>query len=129
MLKCSISQQSSGEVRIRGLHLDGKYVTITNVEEVTFQEDSSDDETEHEKASNHSPVIPMEAVHTSSSLSRFLLTSPLLLPIFLLSLLLLTTFLVCVGVIRYVKMQRSCYYTRETQPELSHIETRREWVT
>ena len=102
-----------------------------NVEEETVSEDSLDDETEHEKDKQNSPVIPMKAVHSDigSSLTRFLLTSPYLLPIFLLSLLLLTTLLVCVGVVRYVTLQRRCYYTRERQPELSHTETRREWVT
>ena len=121
MLKYFISQQSSRQVRIRGLHLDGKYVTNNNVEE-----QSSEYDTEHEKANNKSPVIPMKAIHSDigSSLSRFLLTSPYLLPIFLLSLLLLTTFLVCVGVIRFVTLKRRSYYTRERPHE-----TRREWVT
>ena len=98
-----------------------------NVEEETFTEKTFDEETEHKEARDKSPVTPMKAIHSDigSSLSRFLLTSPYLLPIFLLSLLLLSTLLVCVGVIRYVTLQRRCYYTRE----LSHTETRREWVT
>ena len=123
MLKYFISQQSSRQVRIRGLHLEGKYVTNKTVDKETFTEDTSDDVTEYERTTNKSPAIPMKAVH--SDIGTFLLTSPYLLPIFLLSLLLLTTLLVCVGVIRYVTLQRRCYYTRE----LSHTETRREWVT
>ena len=102
-------------------------MTDKNEEGETFTEKTFDEETDHKKAKNKSPVTPMKAIHSDigSSLSRFLLTSPYLLPIFLLSLLLLTTLLVCVGVIRYVTLQRRCYYTRE----LSHTETRREWVT
>ena len=130
MLKYCISQQSSVQVWIRGLHLEGKYATNKNGEGETFTAKTFDDETEH-KAKDKSPVTPMKAIHSDigSSLSRFLLTSPYLLPIFLLSLLLLTTLLVCVGVIRYVTLQRRCYYTRERQHEISHTETRREWVT
>ena len=125
-LKIFYSKQSPSTVSIRGLHLSGKLVTSLEDENEDVTESVNDSVDAIENASNVPSVIPMKAVHSdnSSSLSRLLLTSPYLLPTLLLSLLLLTTLLVCVGVYRYLTVQRRCYYTREIAQE-----TRREWVT
>ena len=87
----------------------------------------------------------MEAVHSNigSFLSSFLLTTNYILPISLLSLLLLISMMVSIGVMRYLRMQKRSYYTQEDagdsqavdadtavlQARTGHrVERRREWI-
>ena len=63
-----------------------------------------------------SPKIPVGAVHSNKgfSLTAFLLTTNYILPISLLSLLLLLSILVSVGVCRYLRLHKgTSYHTQE----------------
>ena len=92
-----------------------------------------------------STIIPMEAVHSisGSPFSNYLQTSIYILPLSLLSLLLLISIIVSIGVWRYLRLRKGSYYTEEDagdaqardadtavlQGRTGHrVERRREWI-
>ena len=83
-------------------------------------------------AASESPVIPMKAVHTSTSSTFLLIPTHYLLPLLLLVVLMLSCLVVCVGVGRLLARQKRSYLTQETGQGLGATirtgETRREWV-
>ena len=133
-------------VSIRGLIVNGKSVVNRKIGSKDVTEDIfSDENVISPSANSDSTVIPMKAVHSNigSSLSSFLLTTNYILPISLLSLLLLISMMVSVGVMRYLRMQKRSYYTQEDagdtqavdadtavlQARTGHrVERRREWI-
>ena len=66
-------------------------------------------------STSDSPTIPVGAVHSNKgfSLTAFLLTTNYILPISLLSLLLLLSMLVSIGVCRYRLQKGTSYHTQE----------------
>ena len=65
---------------------------------------------------SESPTVPIGAVHSNkgSPLTNFLMTTNYILPLSLLSLLLMISILVSVGVCRYLKLQKgTSHYTHE----------------
>jgi hypothetical protein len=88
---------------------------------------------------SESPTIPVGAIQSSkgSPLTAFLQTTNYILPLSLLSLLLLISILVSVGVCRYLRLQKSTsYYTQEpardtqadTAGQFHGVERRREMI-
>ena len=92
-----------------------------------------------------SPTIPVGAVHSNKgfSLTAFLLTTNYILPISLLSILLLISISVSIGVCRYLRLRKGSYYTEEVAGDTqaqdadtavlqgktgNKVERRKEWI-
>ena len=75
----------------------------------------SDEEIAPNGITGDSTIIPMEAVHSiiGSPFSDFLQSTNYILPVSLLSLLLLISILVSIGVWRYLRLRKGSYYTEE----------------
>jgi hypothetical protein len=103
------------------------------------------EETGPNNISRASAIIPMEAVQSDigSPFSYILLTTNYILPLILLSLLLMISILVSIGVWRYLRLHKGSYYTEEDagdaqagdadtavlQGRTGHrVERMREWV-
>ena len=125
-------------VFIRGLELDAKLFPVNKRKGVYVQlrEDIIFD-----NITSETPFIPMGAVQSSnvSPFSMFFLTSNYILPISLLSLLLLLSFIVSsLAMCRYIRLQKGPYLTQKgggDSTEEHHQaaaalrgESRREWI-
>ena len=127
-------------VRIRGLEVNGNLAIIMQNKNVP-QERSVN----LTKATSHSSIIPLETVqsNTGPSFSLFLQTTNYILPISRLSILLLISISVSIGVCRYLRLRKGSYYTEEDagdtqagdadtvvlQGRTGHrVERRREWI-
>ena len=98
-----------------GLEVNGKILThIENEKKIVHQKPI--DNLSLGNITSESPTVPIGAVHSNkgSPLTNFLMTTNYIFPIGLLSLLLMISILVSVGVCRYLKRHKgTSYYTQE----------------
>ena len=132
--------------KIRGLEVNG--IPLVFMNKKSFHEHSAnvtDEETIPNNVTDDSAIIPMEAVHSiiGTPFSNILQSTAYILPLSLLSLLLLISILVSIGVGRYLRLRKGSYYTEEDagdtqagdadtavlQGRTGHmVERRREWI-
>ena len=135
-------------LRIRGLEINGNHLINLKAKRKDFRDNSinfSVEKTVPNNVTGEFDITRMKTVHStiSSPFSKVLQSTDYILPLSLLSLLLLISILVSIGVWRYLRLRKGSYYTEEDagdtqagdadtavlQGRTGHrVERRREWI-